>query len=49
MHPSCLSRFTLMRFTQGTPPFMAIELLKEGPPHLVVYDVSWWHRLRQRG
>jgi hypothetical protein len=33
-----------MRSTQGTYPFMAIELLRVGPPHLVVYDVSWWHR-----
>ncbi|KAJ7877536.1 hypothetical protein B0H14DRAFT_2567654 [Mycena olivaceomarginata] len=29
----------LRGFRTGTPPFMAIELLKEGPPHLVVYDL----------
>jgi hypothetical protein len=34
-----------MGLMQGTPPFMAIRLLIDGPPHLAAYDVSCSHRL----
>jgi hypothetical protein len=34
-----------MGLMQGTPPFMAIRLLIDAPPHLVAHDVSCLHWL----